>query len=56
MESNVGFKFVEFDKYCQKCRNKGTSATADPCNECLTVPAREGTRKPIKFEEDKNNA
>lgn len=56
METNTGMKFVEFDKFCQKCMNKDKSSTAEPCNECLTVPAREGTRKPIKFEEDKNNA
>ena len=54
MESNVGLKFVEFNKYCQKCINKDKSPTADPCNECLSVPAREGTRKPIKFNASKN--
>ena len=48
-------KFVDFNQYCPKCKHKNVSATADPCNDCLTVPAREGTRKPEKFEEAKNN-
>lgn len=56
METNTGTKFVEFVNYCSKCKNKNKSPMAEPCNECLTVPAREGTRKPIKFEEAKNNA
>jgi len=48
-------KIVEFDKYCPRCKHKDVTPTADPCNECLTVPAREGTRKPEKFEEGKKN-
>jgi len=56
METNTGTKFVEFNKYCSKCKNKDKSSTAEPCNECLSVPAREGTVKPVKFKEDKNNA
>lgn len=48
-------KFVEFDKYCKKCTNFKTTPTADPCNECLSVPARLGTRVPLKFKEDKKN-
>lgn len=56
METNTGTKFVDFKTYCAKCKNKDKSPTADPCNECLSVPAREGTRKPIKFKEAKDNA
>lgn len=46
-------KFVEFDKFCKKCKNWKTSPSADPCNECLSVPARLGTRVPEKFKEEK---
>jgi hypothetical protein len=46
-------KFVDFNQYCPKCKYKDVTPTADPCNNCLTVPAREGTRKPEKFEEAK---
>lgn len=44
-------KFVEFHEYCNKCKHKDKSPTADPCDECLGVPVRFGTRKPVKFEE-----
>jgi hypothetical protein len=45
-------KLVQFQEYCTKCKNKKTPETEDPCNECLTYPARENTRKPLKFEEE----
>lgn len=44
-------KFVQFEVYCEKCKNKDKSATADPCNECLAIPARENSHKPEFFEE-----
>jgi len=47
-------KFVDFHVYCSRCKDKDTSPTADPCNECLGVPVRFGTRKPVKFEEKEN--
>lgn len=44
---------VKYEDYCKKCKNKNVSAYEDPCNECLTEPARtDGSRKPIKFEEE----
>lgn len=50
----LNVKFVEFAKFCKQCKNYNVSPTADPCNECLGVPARLGTRKPEKFEEKDN--
>jgi hypothetical protein len=36
---------------CAKCKNFKVLETDEPCNECLTECAREGTVKPLKFEE-----
>lgn len=44
-------KFVAFDKYCKDCKYENTSATNDPCNDCLATGAREGTEKPVEFVE-----
>ena len=44
-------KFVSFDKYCEKCEFYTTSATHDPCNDCLGIGAREGTEVPEYFKE-----
>ena len=43
--------FVEFDKYCAACKHEELDEKFDPCNECLTVPARYGTSEPEKWEE-----
>lgn len=43
-------KEVDFHYYCERCINRDTSETADPCNECLDTPVRIGTEKPLKFE------
>lgn len=48
------YKIVKFDEYCDKCENKDVEETKDPCNYCLSVPVREGTRMPEKFKEKKN--
>ena len=49
-------KIVEFEKFCKDCVNYDKSATEDPCNECLTVPARLGTHQPEKFiKKEQNN-
>lgn len=45
-------KFVNFEKYCQMCKYSDTSPTADPCNDCLAVGAREGTEEPVEFKEN----
>ena len=40
-----------FPLYCPKCKNFKVLETDEPCNECLTECAREGSKKPVKFEE-----
>lgn len=46
-------KFVDFAKYCPRCKFSETKETDDPCNACLTVPARtDGSRKPVNFKEE----
>lgn len=50
----VNFEDVFADLiYCPKCKNFKVLETDEPCNECLTECAREGTVKPVKFEEAK---
>lgn len=48
MEDNM--KEVRYDKYCNRCKYDSTEK-GEPCNECLEVFAREGTEKPLNFEE-----
>ena len=45
-------RIVDFEKYCKTCRYYETNETEDPCNECLTEPVREDSRKPAKYSED----
>lgn len=47
-------KIVEFELYCSKCKHYDSSDADDPCDYCLSVPARENSRRPIKYEENKN--
>lgn len=42
---------VDYATYCPKCVNFKVLETDEPCNECLTECAREGTVKPVKLEE-----
>lgn len=45
-------KFVDFAQFCPKCKYADSKDTDDPCNECLTNPARtDGSKKPINFKE-----
>lgn len=44
-------KFVAFETYCKKCKYEELDGWKDPCNECLTVGAREGSQIPVNFEE-----
>lgn len=46
-------KIVEFELYCSKCKHYDSSDADDPCDYCLSVPARENSRLPIKYEENK---
>lgn len=45
------YKFVEYDKYCNKCKHSECYEGDDPCNECLTNPAMIDSHKPMHFEE-----
>lgn len=46
-------KHVNFDAWCPTCKHYSTEETEEPCNECLTNPAREYSHKPEKWEEKK---
>lgn len=48
---NNWMREVDYATYCPKCENFKVLETDEPCNECLTECAREGTAKPLKFEE-----
>lgn len=54
MNYDIGLtKFVEYDKWCKKCKHYKLGDSEDPCNECLTIPVNEHSHKPIKWEEKK---
>lgn len=42
-------KIVEFEKYCNRCRFRETYEGDDPCNECLSEPVNDDSRKPVRF-------
>ena len=44
-------KFVRFDLYCTTCVFEKKTANQEPCDTCLTVPAREFSQKPECYEE-----
>jgi hypothetical protein len=44
-------KIVKYDEYCDKCKHKDIPEDEDPCNECLTEPVNEDSRKPINYKE-----
>lgn len=44
-------KFVDFEKYCKKCKFKDLEETKDPCNECLDYPTNWMTDKPQRYKE-----
>jgi hypothetical protein len=52
---NDWMREVDYATYCPKCKNFKVLETDEPCNECLTECAREGTKKPVKFEEKPNS-
>lgn len=48
-------RIVKFHEYCPKCVYFKTDENEDPCKDCISVPAREDSRKPEHFKEaDKN--
>ena len=50
MDEHSSLKFVEYDNYCQKCKHEYVVA-GEPCDSCMEEAAREGTSKPLYFEE-----
>lgn len=55
MNLSKTMKIVEFELYCSKCKHYNSSDADDPCDYCLSVPARENSRRPIKYEENKKD-
>ena len=46
---------VDYEKYCKTCKHRNLKETEDPCNDCLTWPENEDSRKPILYEEGNSN-
>lgn len=44
-------KEVLFDLYCRECTHADLGEDSDICSECLEVPAREYSHRPIRFEQ-----
>lgn len=44
-------KIVEYEKYCGRCVHSDRDPWDDPCDECLGVPAREYSHRPVNFKE-----
>ncbi len=44
-------KEVEFDWYCERCKYSEQDENKDPCDECLACGMREGSAKPLYFED-----
>lgn len=42
-------KIINFDKWCGTCQYKDLLAEEDPCNECLTCPARFENSAPLHY-------
>lgn len=48
----TGFKkLVNFEK-CKTCKYKGTNEQDEPCEECISTPARDVSHTPIHYEEE----
>lgn len=45
-------RFADFFKYCQMCKYVHLDEHEDPCNDCLSVPVNEDSRKPVRFKEE----
>ena len=50
MEDNL--HIVSFDMYCPSCKYVNKKENEEPCDTCLSIPARESSRKPEKWEEN----
>lgn len=44
-------KFVDFDKYCGKCKYEKLTENESPCDECMSEFVNLYTHKPVRFEE-----
>ena len=42
---------VDYQKYCPTCEHYEVKETEDPCNDCLTYPANDDSRKPTMYKE-----
>ena len=47
----MNWKIIKFEDYCYRCKNVDVLAEDEPCNECLTNPARPDNSSPLKFVE-----
>lgn len=45
------FIFVDFKKWCPKCKYFSYPEKSDPCVDCLNMGANEQSSKPVLFEE-----
>lgn len=45
------YKEVFFSEYCKTCEHKDIPGDEEPCNECLTIGARQYSHKPEKWKE-----
>ena len=48
-------KMIFFEKWCTRCKHEATNENKEPCEECISSPVNENSRKPIKFEENEND-
>lgn len=44
-------KLVEYHKWCKKCKHYEKKEITEPCQECMSHPARRSSHKPINFKE-----
>ena len=44
-------KFVEYEKYCLRCKFLNSPEDEDPCDECLRECTNLDSHKPINFKE-----
>lgn len=47
--NEYGQKFVEFYVYCPQCKYNDQREDMDPCNDCLSEPVNNNSRKPVYF-------
>ena len=44
-------KFVDFERYCKTCAYQKIKEADEPCRECLGVPARKNSSRPVNWKE-----